>query len=213
MITEKSIFLVDDHQMFLDGIFSVLKESKDYTVVGTAQNAIQALKILPNFNVDIIITDIEMPEMDGLDFAKKIKEASPHIKVLIASSHLSITKINMAIENKVNGYLIKNAGKTELMKALNKISAGEDYFSKEVTELLRDYQATKVESSTNKIKLSPREKEVLRLIADEKSTQEITEILFISSNTVETHRKNLMRKIGAKNMIGLVKYAMKHGVI
>ena len=212
MKTITNIFLVDDHQMFLDGIFSILNESKDYNIVGTAKDGEQVLKILHNFNVDIVITDIEMPKIDGLELTKIIKERHPNIKVLITSSHAESEKIRSAITNKADGYLMKNTGKVELLKALKKIGKGETYFANEIKTILNtSIQASKKEEK--KANLSPREKQVLCLIAQEKSTHEITELLFISKNTVETHRKNMMRKIGAKNMVGLVKYAIKEKLI
>jgi len=208
-----NIFLVDDHQMFLDGIFSILNESEAYNIVGTAKDGEQVLKILANFNVDIVITDIEMPKLDGLELTKIVKERFSNIKVLIASSHAQSDKIKTAINSGADGYLIKNAGKVELLKALKTISKGETYFSAEIEAILRDSLLESKKEEIKQISLSPREKKVLCLIAKEKSTQEITELLFISKNTVETHRKNMMRKIGAKNMIGLVKYAIEKQLI
>lgn len=213
MATGVNIFLVDDHQMFLDGIFSILNESDEYNIVGTAKDGEQLLKIISNFKVDIIITDIEMPKIDGLILTKIVKEKFPTIKVLITSSHSAFEKINKAIAHNVDGYLMKNTGKIELLKALKTINNGEPYFSSEVKNIIREGNIISKGEKKRTVNLSPRERQILSLIAKEKSTQEIAETLFISKNTVETHRKNMMRKIGAKNMVGLVKYAIKEELI
>ena len=213
MATGVNIFLVDDHQMFLDGIFSILNESDEYNIVGTAKDGEQLLKIISNFKVDIIITDIEMPKIDGLILTKIVKEKFPTIKVLITSSHSAFEKINKAIAHNVDGYLMKNTGKIELLKALKTINNGESYFSSEVKNIIREGNIISKGEKKRTVNLSPRERQILSLIAKEKSTQEIAETLFISKNTVETHRKNMMRKIGAKNMVGLVKYAIKEELI
>ncbi|MBA6157332.1 response regulator transcription factor [Tenacibaculum sp. S7007] len=210
---EIKIFIVDDHKMFLDGITVILNNISGLIILGVAENGKEALKLIPNLKPDILITDIDMPIIDGIELTNQLRLSYPNLKILAVSSHNNSTTISKAIKAGINGYILKNTGKVELLKAINTIFNGENYFTKEVKQLINDSIFNNKEAKKNKVKLSDREKEVLYLIAHEKSTKEIAEKLYVSINTVETHRKNLMRKVGTKNMVGLVKYAIQQGLI
>ncbi|GAA4276730.1 response regulator transcription factor [Aquimarina mytili] len=207
------LFLVDDHKMFLQGIFSILDEIPHFTIAGIANDGKEALTKLKTLDTDVLITDIEMPKMDGLELIKEIKKINPGIKVIITSSYGKISMIEKAKNLDVEGYLFKCAGKIELLNAIHTVFEGEKYFSEEVQKIHNESLFSSKKTKENKVSLSPREMDVLKCISQEKSTQEISETLHISINTVDTHRKNLMRKIGAKNMVGLVKYAIQQGLI
>ncbi|GAA4279231.1 response regulator transcription factor [Aquimarina mytili] len=213
MEREIKLFLADDHKMFLQGIFSILDEIPHFTIVGIANDGKEALTKLKSLTIDVLITDIEMPEMDGLELTKEIKKVNPDIKVIITSSHGKISMIEKAKNQNVEGYLLKNTGKIELLNAIHTVFEGEKYFSEEVQKIHNESLFSSKKIKDEKVNLSPREMDVLKCISQEKSTQEIAETLHISINTVDTHRKNLMRKIGAKNMVGLVKYAIQQGLI
>jgi DNA-binding NarL/FixJ family response regulator len=174
-------------------------------------NVVKYVGINPNEKIDLIISDISMPEMDGITLNKKVKEINPNIKILIVSMHIDTKMIDTLIKNNVDGYIPKNAEKEELLKAIETILKGEKYFS----EIIKD---TYMKSVFNKEKetisaLTQREREVLKLIAEENTTQEIADILFLSKHTIESYRKNLISKLNVRNLAGLTKYAIKLGLV
>lgn len=207
------IIIADDHQMFLEGISSLLQDVPEIEVVGTALNGNQVLEKIKTLEIDIVVTDINMPEMDGIELSKSLKKNYPGIKTLILSTHNDAEMIGKCVNNDVDGYLLKNAEKKELLKALDTIAAGEKYFGEEVkNEYIKTvFSASKEKETVSQ--LSRREKEILQHIAMEYTTQEIADKLFISQNTVNTHRKNMLSKLNAKNSAGLVKYAYQQGLI
>ena len=207
------IIIADDHTMFLQGIVSLLENEENITILGKAENGKAVLKIIENTLPDIILLDISMPEMDGIEVTKIIKQKFPSIKILIVSTHSNIQMIAKLIRIGADGYLLKNAEKRELLHALNTIQKGESYFCKEVEEK-NEENNLKIKSETLQItELSNREKEILILIAQEFTGNEIAEKTFISLNTVNTHRRNLISKLNVKNTAGLVKYAIEYGLL
>lgn len=208
-----NLLIADDHTMFLQGIMSLLDQEPNITIVDKAINGIEALEIIKKGNVDFIILDISMPEMDGIELSKILKKEHPNVKILIVSTHSNVMMISRLIRIGVNGYLLKNAEKSELLKAINTIALGENYFAEELEEkhILNSSKIGKQVS--NLTELSSREKEILVLIAHEYNTAEIAEKTFISLNTVNTHRRNLLSKLNAKNTAGLVKYAVENGLV
>ncbi|WP_038262563.1 response regulator [Zhouia amylolytica] len=206
------ILVVDDHKMFLEGITAILNQEEHLEIIGIAYNGIQALNILKEQTPDLIITDIEMPGLNGISFVKAVRSFDTTIKILAISSHQSSATIHQSIKAGVNGYILKNSGKVTLLKAIAEICSGHRFFPQSVQAILNN-SIFKKDNSNQNIILSNREKEILKLIAREYSTQEIADTLCVSKNTIETHRKNLMRKTEAKNMIGLVKYAIKTDLI
>jgi len=208
-----NLLIADDHTMFLQGIVSLLQQEPEINIVGKAFNGIEALEIIKKESIDLIILDISMPEMDGIELSKILKREYPEIKILIVSTHSNVKIISRLIRIGVNGYLLKNAEKSELLKAIHSIMQGDDYFSEETEEKYLDNQL-KIEKQVSVLtELSLREKEILILIAHEYNTAEIAEKTFISLNTVNTHRRNLLSKLNAKNTAGLVKYAVENGLV
>ena len=208
-----NLLIADDHTMFLQGIVSLLQKEPEINIVGKAFNGIEALEIIKKESIDLIILDISMPEMDGIELSKILKREYPEIKILIVSTHSNVKIISRLIRIGVNGYLLKNAEKSELLKAIHSIMQGDDYFSEETEEKYLDNQL-KIEKQVSVLtELSLREKEILILIAHEYNTAEIAEKTFISLNTVNTHRRNLLSKLNAKNTAGLVKYAVENGLV
>lgn len=196
-----TVGLVDDHQMFLDGIVSVLSTQNDFSVLFVENNAQAALDRLKLKQPDIIISDISMPDMNGIEFIKKVKERYPEIKILVLSMFENLqTFANM------DGYLLKETDKEELITAINTIVLNNGKY----------FKTTKNEMDTFEFKhsiLSPREKEIIQLIANEYTTDEIAEHLFISKGTIETHRKNIFFKLQVKNIAGLIKKAIYLGIV
>jgi DNA-binding NarL/FixJ family response regulator len=208
-----NLLIADDHTMFLQGIMSLLEQEPNIAIVDTAINGIQALEIIKKGNIDFIILDISMPEMDGIELSKILKKEHPNVRILIVSTHSNVMMISRLIRIGVNGYLLKNAEKSELLKAINTIASGENYFAEELEEKHLSNSSKIEKQVSNLTELSSREKEILILIAHEYNTAEIAEKTFISLNTVNTHRRNLLSKLNAKNTAGLVKYAVENGLV
>lgn len=207
------IIIADDHTMFLQGIISLLENEENITILGKTGDGKGVIKIMKKAIPDIILLDISMPEMDGIEVTKIIKKKHPAVKILIVSTHSNTLMITKLIRMGVDGYLLKNAEKQELLHAIRTIHKGGSYFCKEVEDKNDDYNS-KVKSETFYItELSSREKEILILIAQEYTGTEIAEKTFISLNTVNTHRRNLISKLNVKNTAGLVKYAIEYGLL
>lgn len=209
------LIIADDHRMFIDGIKALLKNEKEIKVTGEALNGVHLLRLLEKETPDVILMDINMPEMDGVEATKLITTKYPRVKIIMLSMHSTKEFVAGMIEAGAAGYILKNTGKKELVEAIQAVSQGKSYYSREVTEVIMESfkNPSKKNQNPELPQLTDREKEVLKLIAQEFSTKEIADKLFISPNTVETHRKNVMSKIGAKNMAGLVKYALQLGLI
>lgn len=205
-----NLIIVDDHKMFLDGMMSILSDEEDYNIVLTTTDGKQVIKYLEINNeerIDIIITDISMPDIDGLMLNKIIKEKFNNIKTLIVSMHNDAEMIDNLIKNDVDGYVPKNAEKREFLLAIKTIFKGEKYFSKEIKDI---YLENKFYQKKQEIvKLTQREIDVITLIAQEHTTQEIADKLFLSKHTIESYRKNLIAKLNVRNLAGLTKYALK----
>lgn len=208
-----NLLIADDHTMFLQGITALLEQEPNITVIDKAINGIEALEIVKKGVIDFIILDISMPEMDGIELSKILKKQYPNVKILIVSTHSNVMVVSRLIRIGVNGYLLKNAEKEELLKAINTIASGENYFAEELEEKHLSNSSRIEKQVSNLTELSSREKEILVLIAHEYNTAEIAEKTFISLNTVNTHRRNLLSKLNAKNTAGLVKYAVENGLV
>lgn len=205
------VLLADDHQIIIDGLRYILDQEETVEVVGEASNGQEVLDKLKNRKVDIVILDINMPILDGIDTMIKIRQSYPDIKVLMLTMYNNAEFVKKLNQAGADGFILKNTGKEELMSALNSLTEGKTYYGQEVTKTLLDSQNTS--SQPQKVELTKREKEVLNLLADGFTTIEISEKLFISTHTVESHRKNLLSKFRIKNTTGLVKHAFQNGII
>ncbi len=204
------ILIVDDHAMIRDGIRSILNEQKTYKVLGEASNGKHALEFLEKNEVDLVVMDINMPVMNGIECTTQIFKRFSGVKVLTLTMHDEELYLAKMIEAGALGYILKDSGKDELIKAIESIVNGKHYYSPEITinvikELTSPSIVTKRES---KNPLTTREQEILDLIVKEFSNQEIAEKLSISIRTVDAHRRNLLEKTGSRNTAGLVKYAL-----
>jgi two-component system nitrate/nitrite response regulator NarL len=209
------IIIADDHHLFIEGIHSLIKSMKNMEVVAEVANGKELLAKLVTTPCDIILMDINMPEMDGIEATKQVRANYPGIKILMLTMFSNKEYIEKLLRVGANGYLLKNTGIEELKTAIETVVSGESYFSKEVTErIMEGLQKKKAaERNTHLIELTEREIDVLKLIVQECTTAEIAEKLFISTHTVETHRKNLISKLNVRNIAGLVKYAMQNGLV
>lgn len=210
-----NVLIVDDHQMFLDGVMTILKDLPEVNVVGAFKNGEDALNFIKNQEVDLLVSDIAMPEIDGKQLCKMVKEVSPDTKTLIVSMYEDIYHITEMLRQGICGYLPKNAGKQELIAAVKTIGGGDTFYSDRVKDAVMKSMSGQFDKNKKLLgsKLTKREIEVIRLIAREHTSAQIAEKLFISLNTAETHRKNIFRKANVKNMVGLIRYAIKNGII
>lgn len=205
------VAIVDDHRLFRQGLAVMLAAKEDIEVVEKYESAIDLLKYLAHTDIDLILLDIDMPDLSGIEAAPKILQVKPEVKIVILSMHLSGTKIQESIAAKVNGYLLKTTGDEEVAEAIREVMKGKDYFAKEAhAELIESYRR---KEDPAYVELTPREKDILKLVCEEMSSQEIADKLFISVHTAETHRRNLLSKTGCKNSVGLVKYAYDNDLI
>lgn len=205
------VAIVDDHKLFRQGLGVILASKENITVVEKFESAIALLKHLKNLEVDVILLDIDMPELDGITATPQILKIKPQVKVIILSMHLSSTKIQEAVAANVKGYLLKTSDDKEVVEAIESVMKGKDYFAHEAhNELIASYRR---KDDPSYVELTPREKDILRLVCEELNSQEIADRLFISKHTAETHRRNLLSKTGCKNSVGLVRYAIEHELI
>ena len=209
-----NILLVDDHRIMLDGIESMLQHA-DYNILGLCGNGEEAWTWL-NGNeekVDIVITDISMPIMNGIELCKKIKSKYHHINVLMLSMYNSAAAINEVLHAEADGFILKNASKGEFINALHKIQNGGTFFSQEIVPFLYKQIIEERKKDIELAVLTQREKEILEMIALENTSDEIASKLFISKKTVDNHRTNMLQKTNSKSTIGLVKFAIRNGII
>jgi len=208
------ILLADDHRMFLDGISALLKDVNEFELIGRAEHGGEVMAALRTDEPDVLVMDINMPGLDGLETLTMMREKHPGVKVLVLSMHSELRFIQQAIEDGATGYILKNADKDELCEAIRTVAKGEKYFSRQVSNVLIDAMRNpEKQRGYRQVDLSQRELEVLALIAQECTTPEIAERLFISEHTVKSHRKNLISKLGVKNIAGLVRFAIENDLL
>lgn len=197
------IFIVDDHFMVIEGIRSLLENEKEIEWMGHASSAASCMAFLVTHKPDVILMDINLPDKSGIDLCKGVKSLYPSIFILALSTFNQASYVQAMMEYGASGYLLKNASQQEIMQGIHEAMKGKTYMSLEVAQELRKSEDLKMPV------ISKREKEVLVLIAEGLTNNEIAERLFVSSNTVDTHRKNLLLKLQAKNTAALVKTAVQ----
>lgn len=203
------IVLVDDHQIVLDGLRSLLDQDPSFDVIASFSDPEKALSFLSVQEPDILLTDYSMPHMTGLELMRKARVLQPGIKVVLLSMHDEPSIVKEAMKQGVNGFLLKNIQQVELKEAIRKIYTGLMYISAEITTQLLHHHVVEENDS----KLTERELEILKLIAQEYSNKQIADKLTISERTVETHRKNIFRKTGTSTLVGLIKYAYTNKLV
>ena len=202
------VALVDDHQLFRSGIKFILDDTEDIKIVLEASNGKEFLDLLEHVNPDVVLMDISMPEMDGMEATKRALEKNPELNILVLSMFSDIEYYNSMIDLGVKGFILKDIDNNELLTAIRKVSKGGNYFSQELL-----LQLIKNKPDDQAVALTNREKEVLDLICQGHSNQEISEELYISQRTVERHRASLLEKTDSKNSISLVIFAIKNGLV
>ena len=209
------ILIADDHQMILDGFRILLDQEEGLEVIAEAMDGEQVIEeARKTQELDVIILDINMPKKDGIEVTKILKTEFPEVSILIVTMYNRKEFIRNLMEVGVDGYILKNSGKKELVNAINALSQGEPYFGKEITRtIMKSYQKNRVFDSPMEIELTSREKEIIQLIGEGLNTNEIGERLFLSAHTVNTHRKNILSKLNVKNSVGMIRFGIQTGII
>lgn len=210
-----SVFLADDHAVVRDGLRALLEAQPDIRVIGDAANGREAVRRAVQLCPDVMILDIAMPELNGIDTAWEIGKVCPTTRVIILSMHATTEHIFRALQAGVRGYLLKESAGSEVVNAVRAVQTGQRYLSQKISDkLVDDYisqrRAAQTESPLGRLSL--REREVLQLVAEGKSSAEIADILSLSLKTVETYRSRLMHKLGISDLPDLVRFAIQHGL-
>jgi DNA-binding NarL/FixJ family response regulator len=208
------VFITDDHGVLIDGLKLVIEHEADLELAGTAASGEEVLEKLLSIPVDVMLLDINMPGLSGIETCIEVRKSFPGIKIIGLSTYDKGSIIRKMLKSGASGYVLKNAGSEELLKAIRAVHRGESYISSRVNQALLD-ELTKptLDKSSFIPELTRREKQILILITEEYTTPQIAEKLFISVNTAESHRKNLLHKLNAKNVAGLVRIAMEKGLL
>lgn len=206
------VLIVDDHKLILDSLSLLLSLQDDISVVGTIDDSRQVISFLETNEVDLLITDLNMPYMDGIELSFKVKEVFPELKILMLTVNDSHDLISNAYKAGISGYIMKKAGREELANAIRTVNSGSLFYSQDVMKVI--LQGSEDDGGIEMVKnLTKREKEIIKLMAMEKTSSEISSELFISLGTVETHRHNIFKKLGVKNIVGVIKFALKYKLI
>lgn len=209
------ILLADDHRILREGLKFILDNQPDMIVIGEVSDGRQAVRETKRIKPEVLIMDIAMPELNGIDATRQIIEECPSVKVIILSMHYSTEHIYQALLAGAKGFVIKESAGKELIRAIRAVYGGHRYLSQKVDEILvEDYliQRQEIQPKSPLETLSPREREILQLVAEGKTSAAIADILFLSQKTVETYRSRLMQKLGLKDTTALVKFAISHGL-
>lgn len=208
------LVIADNHTLVRAGFRSLVEDIDGIEVVGEAENGREALQLIETFKPQIVLMDIAMPEMNGLEATARIAREFPQVRVLILSMHANEEYVYQALRSGASGYLLKDSGAEELELALRAIARGETYLCPAVSKyVVSDYVRRLNQDQTPLDQITPRQREILQLIAEGKSTKEIAELLYISTKTVETHRTQLMDRLDIHDIAGLVRYAIRIGLV
>lgn len=207
------VLIVDDQSIIRDGLEAILTTDPEITVCGHACNGLEALKLCKEHAPDVVLMDISMPEMDGIEATKAIRKRWKKTQVLVLSMYNNHEFVNELMDAGASGYVLKNTGRLELKEAITAVANGHRYLAKPVQATLEESQQAMLGSNGGERyhSLTKREKEIVKLIVKERTTVEIADVLSLSTGTIETHRKNIFHKLDVRNAAGLVKYAMERG--
>lgn len=206
-----TVFLADDHPVVRDGLAGLLGLQPDIQVVGTAADGQETLREVIALRPDIVIMDVAMPKMNGIEAARAIRDRVPTARLLILSMHSSVEYVFHALEAGAHGYVLKDSAAKEIIEAVRAVGAGRRYLSPKVGHLMADVVSRRSEASPLK-RLSGRERQILQLVAEGRSSAQIAATLHLSPKTVDTYRSRLMQKLQISDVAGLVKFAIQHGI-
>lgn len=208
------VAIVDDQSLFLDGVVAMLENIEGIAVAGALTSGKACFEFLAKTTIDVLLLDINLPSEDGMEICKQVRDQYPNINILALTMHNEGSFIQSMLDNGARGYILKNISRDELIRSIKTVHEGKSYFSADVTDtIMSGLMSNKPASAAVTPRLSRREKEVLQLIADEFTTQEIADRLFVSLSTVESHRRNLLTKLEARNTAGLIRKAVEQGLL
>lgn len=208
------IAIIDDHKVFIDGLQLLMEQEKDMEVVEVGFNGKQAIEILETHAIDLLLLDVNLPDRDGIEVCKEVTKKFPKVKTLALTTYDKGAFVQQMLKAGAMGYLHKSAAADELIVAIRQVMEGEVYLSPEIEKALMNTLRNQAREKAEFIpQLTRRELQVLKLIAAEHTTKEIAETLFLSENTIETHRRNLLSKLNVRNVAGMIKVALKRGLI
>lgn len=218
MVKKKTILIVDDHRLFREGLKAIIEDHQKYEVIGEAGNGSEALRMAKKIKPDLALVDISLPDESGIELARDMLKVSSKTRIMIVSMHSKIDYIAGAFRAGATGYIIKESASAKLLEGINVVLKG-DYFmdtavsQKVVKKLMNMGKSEKMVSNNSYNSLTPREQEVMGMVAEGLSTNEISERLFISPKTVDNHRSSIMRKLNLHSTIEIARYAAKLGLI
>ena len=206
------VLLADDHAVVRDGLRVLLEAQSDISVVGDAANGREAIRLVSQRHPDVVVMDIAMPELNGIEATQQIHDASPSTQVLILSMHSTTEHIFRALQAGARGYLLKDSAGTEVVDAVRVVYAGRRYLSQKIASTVLDDYISERNRASPLDNLSPRERQILQLVAEGKSSAEAAAILFLSPKTIDTYRSRMLQKLDIRDLPSLVKFAIQHGI-
>jgi two-component system response regulator NreC len=212
------ILLADDHTMVRSGIATLLQSIKEFSIVGEAEDGEDAVQKTGELRPTVVVIDLSMPKLSGIEATRIIKKRYPETNVLVLTMHENEEYVYQILKSGASGYVLKSAGKDELAAAIRAVAKGERFFSPRISQLMAEGYVKRVEKGSpdapkGDVPLTRREREILALVASGLTNQQIADQLFISPRTVDTHRTNIMQKLGIHDLANLVRYAIEHGII
>ena len=207
-----TVLLADDHQVVRDGLKTLLEAQGDIRVVGAAADGVEAVATATQLKPDVVVMDISMPDMNGVEAARRIHAARAETRIVMLSMHSDAEHVYRALEAGATGYLLKNSAGSELVTAVRAVHAGRRYLTEKINELVIAGYLGEKRAASPLDSLSKRERDILQHIVDGKNNRETAELLHISVKTVETYRSRMLQKLGIKNVTELVKFAITHGL-
>ncbi|MEL6805712.1 MAG: response regulator transcription factor, partial [Bacteroidota bacterium] len=215
IIMKKRLVIVDDHELFATGLQQMLEEDGQWEVIASLRNGLAAVEQVPQLQPDLMMMDLDMPIMDGLQALKSLRPKMPDLPIVILSMHGEKAVVQKLMQEGAQAYLLKNSSKAEFLRGIDTVLQGGRFYSSLLTETLLQPELVQVKQSSMRLKsiLSDREIEVLRLLAEGNTSKEIAESLSLSAQTIDSHRKNLLKKLEARNVADLVRIAFREGLV
>lgn len=211
------VLIIDDHQLMIDGVKSILEGEEDVVFAGGAVNMEEGLAFLDNRQVDVILADINLPGRSGIEVAREVKQNYPGVKVIALTMHEDIEMVRKMVEAGASGFLLKRANMNDVLEAIRTVAKGGKYLDRDVQAMMMENisnpDASETPKTDEEVTLTRRELEILSLVAKEYTNERIAEKLFISERTVETHRRNIFSKTKTKSVVGLIKFAIRKGLV